>query len=74
MSRATAPSSRVLREKAAIVNTLINTQLRVDEAKLKARQSDELLPKLLEQLKIKRERIVKIHWLTTSPECGLIPT
>jgi hypothetical protein len=47
------------------VNTLINTQLRVDEAKLKARRADELLPKLLEQLKIEQERISKIPFRRT---------
>ncbi len=55
------PSDRnygaLLRAKTALANTLITTQCRVDEARLRARQADELLPALLESLKIEKEKL-----------------
>jgi hypothetical protein len=55
----------ILRAKATIVNTLVSAQIRVDEHKLRARQTDELLPKLLESLKIEQEKLSKIKFRRT---------
>ncbi len=60
------PSDRnygaLLRAKTALANTLITTQCRVDEARLRARQADELLPALLENLKIEKEKLAGIKF------------
>jgi hypothetical protein len=52
----------VLRAQSAFGNTVLNTQLRVDEAKLRAKQADALLPALLESLKIEKEKLSKIEF------------
>jgi len=58
------PSDRhyatVLRAQSAFGNTLLSVQLRVDEAKLKARRSAELLPKIMEQLEIEKKKLAEI--------------
>ncbi len=55
----------ILRAKSTIVNTLVSAQIRVDEHKLRARQTDELLPALLESLKIEKEKLAKVNFRRT---------
>ena len=63
------PSDRnygaLLRAKTALANTLITTQCRVDEARLRAKQADELLPALLESLKVEQARLAKVDFRRT---------
>ena len=60
------PSDRnygaLLRAKTALANTLITTQCRVDESKMRAKQADALLPALLESLKIEKARLAKVDF------------
>jgi hypothetical protein len=52
----------ILRVKGTIVNTLVSAQIRVDEAKLRARQADALLPALLESLKVEQAKLAKVDF------------
>jgi hypothetical protein len=52
----------ILRVKGTIVNTLVSAQIRVDEHRLRAKQGDELLPKLLESLEIERAKLAKVDF------------
>jgi hypothetical protein len=52
----------VLRAQSTFGNTMLNVQLRVDEARLRTKQADELLPALMESLKIEKERLTKVEF------------
>ncbi len=63
------PSDRnygaLLRAKTALANTLITTQCRIDESRLRAKQADELLPALLESLKVEQAKLAKVDFRRT---------
>jgi hypothetical protein len=55
----------LLRAKVALTNNLVNVQARVDEGRMRAARTDEMLPVLLESLKIERAKLAKVDFRRT---------
>jgi hypothetical protein len=51
----------LLRAQTAAANTVLHTQTRVDEARLRARAQTDILPKIIEMMKAEEENLKQIE-------------